>query len=60
VYVVGASVDGFIAGPGGEVDFYPLTSDVLALLAATWPTPCPPTSARSSASRGRRSASTRS
>jgi dihydrofolate reductase len=33
VYVVGASVDGFIAGPGGEVDFYPLTPDVLAVLA---------------------------
>ena len=32
VYVVGASVDGFIAGPAGEVDFYPLTDDVLALL----------------------------
>ncbi|WP_106402244.1 dihydrofolate reductase family protein [Actinocorallia populi] len=23
VYYVGASIDGFIAGPGGEVDFYP-------------------------------------
>lgn len=33
VYVVGASVDGFIAGPGGEVDFYPVTEDVVALLA---------------------------
>jgi dihydrofolate reductase len=34
VYVVGASVDGFIAGPGGEVDFYPVTADVVALLAS--------------------------
>jgi dihydrofolate reductase len=33
VYVVGASVDGFIAGPAGEVDFYPVTDDVVALLA---------------------------
>jgi dihydrofolate reductase len=33
VYVVGASVDGFIAGPRGEVDFYPVTDDVVALLA---------------------------
>ena len=33
VYVVGASVDGFIAGPSGEVDFYPVTPDVVALLA---------------------------
>lgn len=32
VYVVGSSVDGYIAGPGGEVDFYPLTDDVLAML----------------------------
>lgn len=34
VYVVGATVDGFIAGPAGEIDFYPLTDDVVALLAA--------------------------
>jgi dihydrofolate reductase len=33
VYVVGTSVDGCIAGPEGEVDFYPVTEDVLALLA---------------------------
>lgn len=33
VYVVGASVDGFIAGPAGEIDFYPVTDDVVALLA---------------------------
>ena len=33
VYVVGATVDGFIAGPAGEIDFYPLTDDVVALLA---------------------------
>ena len=33
VYVVGATVDGFIAGPAGEIDFYPLTDDVIALLA---------------------------
>lgn len=34
MYVVGASVDGFIAGPGGEVDFYPVTPDVVAMLAS--------------------------
>jgi dihydrofolate reductase len=34
VYVVGASIDGCIAGPGGEVDFYPVTADVAALLAS--------------------------
>jgi len=33
VYAVGASVDGFIAGPAGELDFYPVTDDVVALLA---------------------------
>lgn len=32
VYVVGSSVDGRIAGTAGEVDFYPLTDDVLAML----------------------------
>lgn len=33
VYVVGASVDGYIAGPADEIDFYPLTDDVVAMLA---------------------------
>jgi len=33
VYVVGATVDGFIAGPAGELDFFPLTDDVVAVLA---------------------------
>ena len=33
VYVVGSSVDGFIAGPSGEIDFYPVTEDVVAILA---------------------------
>jgi dihydrofolate reductase len=32
VYVVATSVDGRIAGPAGETDFYPLTDDVVALL----------------------------
>ncbi|MER6812198.1 dihydrofolate reductase family protein [Actinomadura nitritigenes] len=28
VYYVGVSIDGYIAGPGGEVDFYPLGDDM--------------------------------
>lgn len=36
VYFIGASVDGFIAGPSGEVDFYPVTADVAAFLAEEW------------------------
>ncbi|TYK47762.1 dihydrofolate reductase family protein [Actinomadura decatromicini] len=31
VYYVGVSIDGYIAGPGGEIDFYPLGEDM-----ATW------------------------
>ena len=30
VRVVGASVDGRIAGPAGEIGFYPVTGDVVA------------------------------
>ncbi|TDC69243.1 dihydrofolate reductase [Actinomadura sp. GC306] len=30
VYYVGVSIDGFIAGPGGEVDFYPVADDMAA------------------------------
>ncbi|TDB95837.1 dihydrofolate reductase family protein [Actinomadura sp. 7K534] len=30
VYYVGVSIDGFIAGPGGEFDFYPVADDMTA------------------------------
>ncbi|MEU9831719.1 dihydrofolate reductase family protein [Streptosporangium sp. NPDC048047] len=30
VYYVGVSIDGYIAGPGGEFDFYPLSDDMAA------------------------------
>ncbi|GII79408.1 deaminase [Sphaerisporangium rufum] len=30
VYYVGVSIDGYIAGPGGEVDFYPVSDDMAA------------------------------
>ncbi len=36
-YYVGTSIDGVIAGPGGEVDFYPLGEDLLAWFVAEYP-----------------------
>jgi dihydrofolate reductase len=30
VYYVGVSIDGYIAGPGGEYDFYPVSDDMAA------------------------------
>ncbi|RCV47847.1 dihydrofolate reductase family protein [Marinitenerispora sediminis] len=41
VYYVGVSVDGFIAGPGGEFDFYPLAPDMLDHLRAEFPETAP-------------------
>lgn len=41
VYFIGASVDGFIAGPGHEVDFYPVTADVVTFLGEEWPDALP-------------------
>ncbi|MEV0380200.1 dihydrofolate reductase family protein [Nonomuraea sp. NPDC050643] len=32
VYYVATSIDGYIAGPGGEVDFYPVADDMAAHL----------------------------
>ncbi|MFI6318705.1 dihydrofolate reductase family protein [Nonomuraea sp. NPDC050556] len=32
VYYVGISLDGYMAGPGGEIDFYPLSDDMAAYL----------------------------
>ncbi|GAA4659253.1 dihydrofolate reductase family protein [Streptomyces chumphonensis] len=36
-YYVGLSLDGFIAGPGDEVDFYPLADDHIAHMDAEYP-----------------------
>lgn len=40
-YVIGATIDGFIAGPNGEVDFFPVTSDVVDFLGAELPETLP-------------------
>lgn len=37
VYYVGVTIDGFIAGPNGEVDFYPLGDDMTAAVNAEYP-----------------------
>jgi dihydrofolate reductase len=37
VYYVGVSIDGYIAGPGNEIEFYPLGDDMLAWMMADYP-----------------------
>ncbi|WP_157252472.1 dihydrofolate reductase family protein [Nonomuraea typhae] len=41
VYYVGVSIDGYIAGPGGEIDFYPLGDDMAAWINARYPETLP-------------------
>ncbi|MFC4111835.1 dihydrofolate reductase family protein [Nonomuraea zeae] len=40
-YYVGTSIDGYIAGPNGEVDFYPLAEDMAAGMNAQFPETVP-------------------
>jgi dihydrofolate reductase len=41
VYYVGVSLDGYIAGPSGEYDFYPLADDMAAWLGEQYPETMP-------------------
>ncbi|MEU8799730.1 dihydrofolate reductase family protein [Spirillospora sp. NPDC048819] len=41
VYYVGVSIDGYIAGPGGKVDFYPLADDMMAWICERYPETLP-------------------
>lgn len=41
VYYVGTSVDGYIAGPGGEFDFYPLSDEMAAWINGRFPETVP-------------------
>ncbi|MGP4025008.1 dihydrofolate reductase family protein [Actinomadura sp. 3N407] len=41
VYYVGVSIDGYIAGPGGEFDFYPLADDMAAWINERYPETVP-------------------
>lgn len=36
-YWVGSTIDGFIAGPGGEIDFYPVGEDLVRFMATEYP-----------------------
>lgn len=40
-YYVGASIDGFIAGPDGSVDFFPLADDMLEFILSEYPETVP-------------------
>jgi dihydrofolate reductase len=40
-YFIGVSIDGMIAGPAGETDFYPLTPDMVAHLRSEFPETMP-------------------
>lgn len=41
VYYVGVSIDGYIAGPGDEVNFYPLSDDMAGWINARYPETVP-------------------
>ncbi|MFI5841984.1 dihydrofolate reductase family protein [Catenuloplanes sp. NPDC051500] len=40
-YYVATTIDGFISGPGGEFDFFPMAADVLEAINAEWPETVP-------------------
>lgn len=41
VYYIGVSLDGYIAGPGGEYDFYPVSDQMAAWINARYPETVP-------------------
>ena len=41
VYYIGATLDGYIAGPGGEIDFFPLSEEMLAWIGSSFPETIP-------------------
>ncbi|MBW0270685.1 deaminase [Nocardia sp. MH4] len=41
VYYIGVSLDGYIAGPGGEVDFYPTPQNYMEWMTAEFPDSIP-------------------
>src|SRR5688572_5504647 len=41
VYYVASSIDGFIAGPAGEIDFYPFEADLAEFIRTRYPETLP-------------------
>lgn len=41
VYYVGVSIDGYIAGPNSEIDFFPLADDILSWIVECYPETLP-------------------
>src|SRR5690349_17219574 len=40
-YYVGISLDGYIAGPGGEIDFYPVSDEYMTWMSENFPETLP-------------------
>ncbi len=57
VYYIGISIDGFIAGPDDEVDFFPMSDDYLQWMGSEYGDALPDTCEPNSVSRTRLSPS---
>lgn len=41
IYYIGATIDGYISGPNGEIDFFPLSDELIDLIRSEYPETIP-------------------